>query len=286
MTRLIHSEWLKIRTTNPWWIFGIAVVVTTGLALVLNCIQADSILNAPPPEFGNETDPQIAAQAQAEYAAQRNVATQAANIFTSGQYFGALFVMLLGILLITNEFYHQTATTTFLVTPHRTRVVVAKLITGMLAAGVVWLVCTAIDLVVGVIFFNAQGLNNQLGTWAVQRALLFNLMVFALWAVLGVGFGALIRSQIGATITASVLYVVAAQVVQGLFNLAYYFWIKQDWVLTAQVVVPSVAAQIFVSPVKLFPQSPPYWVGGLVLLAYGAVAGTIGTLIIRRRDIS
>jgi ABC-2 type transport system permease protein len=285
MTRLIHSEWLKIRTTNTWWIFGIAVLVTTGLALLVNCFTTDNILHSPPPEFGNESDP-VARQAQASYEAQRNLATQAANIFTSGQYFGCLFVMLLGILLITNEFYHQTATVTFLTTPQRTRAVVAKLITAMLAAGAFWLVCTLIDLVVGVIFFNAEGVSNQLGTWGVQRAIVFNLMVFALWAVVGVGFGALIRSQIGATITAAVLYVLAAQVVQGVFQLAYYFWIKKDWVLTAEVIVPSVAAQIFVSPIKTFPQSPPYWVGGLVLLGYGVVAGVIGTLIIRRRDIS
>ena len=53
---------------------------------------------------------------------------QAANIYTSGQFFGVLFVSLLGILLITNEYYHQTATTTFLTTPHRSRVVAAKLV--------------------------------------------------------------------------------------------------------------------------------------------------------------
>jgi ABC-2 type transport system permease protein len=257
----------------------------TGIALVVNCIEAHSILTAPPPELGDTSDP-VARQAQASYEAQHNLATQAANIFTSGQYFGGLFVMLLGMLLITNEFYHQTATSTFLTTPQRTKVVVAKLITAMLAAVAFWLVCTVIDLVVGVIFFNAEGVDNQIGTWGVQRAILFNAMVFALWAVVGLGFGALIRNQIGATITAAVLYVLAAQVAQGVFQLAFYFWIKKDWVLTAQVLVPSVAAQIFTSPIKTFPQSPPYWVGGLVLLGYGVVAGVIGTLIIRRRDIS
>jgi ABC-2 type transport system permease protein len=285
MTGLIRSEWLKVRTTNIWWIFGVAVLAMTAIALLVNCITAHSILTAPPPDFGNPTDP-VEQQAQASYEAQRNVATQAANIFTSGQYFGGLFVMLLGMLLITNEFYHQTATSTFLTTPQRTKVVVAKLITAMLAAVAFWLVCTVIDLVVGVIFFNAEGVDNQIGTWGVQRAILFNAMVFALWAVVGLGFGALIRNQIGATITAAVLYVLAAQVAQGVFQLAFYFWIKKDWVLTAQVLVPSVAAQIFTSPIKTFPQSPPYWVGGLVLLGYGVVAGVIGTLIIRRRDIS
>ena len=37
---------------------------------------------------------------------------------------------------------------------------------------------------------------------------------------------------------------------------------------------------------EAFPESPPYWVGGIVLLAYGVVAGVVGTLIMRTRDIS
>ena len=41
-----------------------------------------------------------------------NVAT---NLYTSGQFFGVLIVMLLGAIMVTNEFFHQTATTTFLV---------------------------------------------------------------------------------------------------------------------------------------------------------------------------
>jgi ABC-2 type transport system permease protein len=285
VTRLIRSELLKIRTTNTWWIFSIGLVVVTGLALTVNCIQADLYLQEQPPSTEGMT-PEQAAQVQAQWAAQHQVVTQAANIFTSGQFLGGLFVLLLGMLMITNEYYHQTATATFLTTPHRTTVVIVKLITAILFSGLLWLISTVIDLVVGVIFFRLQGLPNHLGDWPVQRAILFNLLVFALWAVLGVGFGALIRNQIGATVTGSLLYVVGSQLVGALFFLVYSFWIKEDWVLTAQVVVPATAAQIFVSPVKQFPQSPPYWVGGLVLLGYGLVAGIVGTLILRRRDVS
>jgi CHASE1-domain containing sensor protein len=100
-----------------------------------------------------------------------------------------------------------------------------------------------------------------------------------------VGFGALIRSQIGATITAAVAYVIGTQVAQVVFFLAHSYF-KQDWILTAQVIVPATASQIMLSPVKTFAQSPPQWVGALVLIGYGVVAGAIGTLILRKRDIS
>ena len=74
--------------------------------------------------------PEAAAGRGAVRSCGQDIGGQAANIFTSGQYFGGLFVLLLGILLITNEYYHQTATATFLTTPHRTKVIVAKLITA------------------------------------------------------------------------------------------------------------------------------------------------------------
>jgi hypothetical protein len=56
------------------------------------------------------------------------------------------------------------------------------------------------------------------------------------------------------------------------------------------VLVPGVDSQIMVSPerIQLGPTvlGPPWWVGGLVLLGYGVLAGTVGTVLTRRRDIS
>ena len=56
------------------------------------------------------------------------------------------------------------------------------------------------------------------------------------------------------------------------------------------VVLPGVASFIMVSAERLQfgPDStgPPWWVGALVLLGYGVVAGVVGTLITRKRDIS
>jgi hypothetical protein len=190
------------------------------------------------------------------------------------------------MLLITNEFYHQTATATFLTTPHRTSVVIAKLITGVAFAALFWAITTAIDLVVGILFLRYENVPISLDQWEVQRAILFNLLVFMLWAILGVGFGALIRNQVGAVVTGALLYLVGTQLAQIVFFVIHEFLIKEDWVLTAMVVVPAVAAQVFVSATEAFPESPPYWVGGIVLLAYGVVAGVVGTLIMRTRDIS
>jgi ABC-2 type transport system permease protein len=293
MTRLLRSELLKIRTTNTWWLFGLGSFVMTALALLFNFIQAhylllpfDKYVESTRGRSPDQLPPDQVAELKAQWASQHDVIAQAANIFTSGQFFGVLFVSLLGILLITNEYYHQTATTTFLTTPHRSRVVAAKLITGMVAAAGFWLFSLVINLIAGSIFLKTQGFGSQLGHWEVTRAILLNLAAYAIWAVFGVGFGALIRSQIGATITATVLYLIGTALAQIVFQLIHSFVIKKDWVLTAQVIVPAVASSIMISPVKTFEQSPPQWVGAVVLIGYGVIAGLIGTMILRKRDVS
>jgi ABC-type transport system involved in multi-copper enzyme maturation permease subunit len=285
MIALIRGELLKIRTTNTWWLFGIGVVGTTALALLVNCLQADYFLNQDPPDTSGMDADDAATQMQ-QYAAQSKLVAQAANIFTSGQFFGGLFVLMLGMLIVTNEFYHQTATATFLTTPHRSSVMGAKLVTGMAFAAAFWLITTVISLPTGLLFFQAQDLSASLGEWEVQRAIIFNLLVFMLWAIVGVGFGALIRNQIGAVLTGSLTYVIGTQAATIIFFLIHEYLIKEDWVNSAQVIVPAVAAQVFVSATEAFPDAPEYWVGGIVMLAYGALGGLVGTLILRRRDIS
>ena len=51
------------------------------------------------------------------------------------------------------------------------------------------------------------------------------------------------------------------------------------------MLVPSIASQLMISGTEL-PGSPPQWVGAVVLIGYAVVAGAVGTLIIRTRDIS
>ncbi len=279
-THLIRSEYLKIRSTNTWWLFLLGSILMTGLALLVNCLQAYYYLKS------NGPGADASASDRAQYLLLRNEVTQAANVFTSGQFFGGLFVMVLAILMITNEYHHQTATSTFLTTPHRTSVVLAKFVTAMIASVFFWIIITALDLVVGSIFFRAEGLPTHLGDWDVIRAILINLAVFALWAVFGVGLGVLIRSQIGATVTATLAYVVGTQVAFIITFLIHQFWIKKDWVLTLQVLVPARAAEIAISPTKLYEQSPPEWVGAAVLVGYGILLALIGTSLMRRRDIS
>jgi ABC-type transport system involved in multi-copper enzyme maturation permease subunit len=302
MIRLIRSELLKLRTTNMWWIFLLCSLAFTGLALLINLAQAHqeletpTYLNDPPPDgLPQEQQDQILADQQAErdrIAAGRTaagLALKAANIYTSGQFFGLMLVMLLAILLITNEFYHQTATATFLATPKRTKVIVAKLITGAAMALVFWLITTGIDIAVGGIFFANEGFSNSLGHWTAQQAMLLNLLLYSLWAIFGIGIGVLLRSQIGATITAAVLYTVGTYAALAALALIHEFLIKKDWVMQAAVYIPSLASAHIVGTLSGQlgdVHLPPRWIGAVVMIGYAVVLGGIGTLITRKRDIA
>ncbi|MFC0530636.1 ABC transporter permease subunit [Phytohabitans kaempferiae] len=274
---LVRSEFLKIRTTNAWWLFGLGAFVMLALTFLVNAVGAHFSLNEPTPEGMTPQD-------TATFEATRDVVYQAANLYTSGQFFGLLFVLLLGIVVITSEFQHQTVTTTFLTTPHRTAVILAKLVAAALAGAGFWLVTTALNVPATIIFLNTQDLSSQLGEWAVIRSILLNLLAYVLWGILGVGFGVLIRSQIGATVTAVALYLLGTAAGAIFFTL-FATWLDADWIQDLQYGLPSIASGLMVSGTNL-PGQPVFWVGAVILVAWAAITGTIGTLITRTRDVS
>jgi ABC-2 type transport system permease protein len=268
---------LKIRTTSTWWVFGVIMLPLWALAVLYNWGTANVSRGVDPAESGMSAD-------QAE---QLRVASEAVNVattlYTSGQFLGVLIVMLLGAIVVTNEFYHQTATTTFLVTPVRERVVLAKLAASVLLGLAFWLGTTILNLIAVPFILRSMDLGAQLGDPAIWRAIGLNALAFALWAILGVGFGVLIRNQLAATLTLSIAYVI------GNFGANLVFFLLTEyvarWISKLQVIVPTVASQLMIAGTDL-PGNPPRWVGAAVLIGYATVAGVVGTAIMRRRDIS
>lgn len=294
--RLVRSELLKIRTTNVWWIFLIGAFAATALALLIWVAVGNSQINDAENAAGQvfePTDTDNEAFAEAERQAfelsqdlTRTLHDVTAEIYTSGQFFGLMFAMLLGVLLITNEFHHQTATATFLTTPQRTRVILGKLATAMLGAGFFWLFATVLSVATGAIFLAIKGYGPQLSEWPVLRAILFNGLAYGLWGVLGIGIGVLIRSQIGAVVVGAVVYLIGTVLVDNILIPVLFFVLGWEWVVDVMVVWPGTASQVMISPEPILPGAPAWWVGALTLVGYGVVFAVLGTLLTRRRDIS
>ncbi|MEO3925911.1 ABC transporter permease subunit [Micromonosporaceae bacterium B7E4] len=274
---LVRSELLKIRTTNTWWVFGLITLPLWGLTLLINYFQSQTLLD--PDRVGvPEAD-----QQNAQFQAAGEHVNIAANLYTNGQFFGVLIVMLLGVLVVTNEFFHQTATTTFLTSPHRTAVVVAKLVAAGILGLIFWVVTTGLNLIFTPLILGSLDVSSQLGEGAIWQAIGLNGLAYLLWAVFGIGFGVLIRSQIGATVTALLVYL--AGYIGAIIVLAILAERFGDWINNLQLIVPSLASQLMATGTDL-PGSPPRWAGAAVMVAYAVVTGTIGTLIMRKRDVS
>lgn len=101
MTGLFRSEWLKLRTTRTAVVLAFGLLLVTTIATVGSLVSDDQYLS------GFQQD------------------------LPSSAGFCVLFAILFGILVMTGEFRHGTATPTFLVSPLRERVVAAKAIASV-----------------------------------------------------------------------------------------------------------------------------------------------------------
>jgi ABC-2 type transport system permease protein len=281
LARLIRAEIAKIRTTKTWWLLALGIVAFTALAFTSNAFQHHYELFPPPGVQRGDEGQEAIATAHTP----AGLAKIAADMMTSGQFFGLLLAMIIGILVLTNEFFHQTATTTFMTSPHRTMVVMAKAVAAILFGGLFWLIATVLDLIATPIYLNSQHVSVSITQWTVVQSVLLNLLAFAIWAIFGMGLGTLIRSQIGAVVTGMALYLLGTAAVAILFQILHNL-IHGDWILTAQVIAPAIASGVMITPGEAFPHAPPQWVGGAVLIGYAIVTGFVGIVIMRRRDIS
>lgn len=279
----VHAEILKIRTTKLWWIFLIGVVLVTAWALVRNGASHHYEMYPPLGQFPADQRAQAAAQA-AQARTYAGHAAIAADMMTSGQFFGVLLAMLLGVLTVTNEYAHQTATATFLTNPHRGSVIAAKF-AAIVAVGVLfWLVSTFINLIVTPFYMKSQHFNVALVDWVPLRSVLLNLLAYAMWSVFGVGLGSLFRAQVGAVVTGMAVYLGGAAAVTIVFNLAYLSY-HHAWILAAPVIAPAVASLVMITPGHAFDHAPPQWAGLLIMVGYVLLFGGIGILRTRRREI-
>ena len=135
MRRLISAEFHKLITTRLWLWLLLGSVVLTALYASLAIAFGDTPDNPTPP--------------LASPGGQRTV-------FSVGQGAGTLLAVLAAIGL-TGEFRHQTATTTFLATPNRGQVVLAKLATYALVGIGYALVCIAVTIAIALPWLNAKG---------------------------------------------------------------------------------------------------------------------------------
>lgn len=254
MNRLIQAEFGKLFSTKLWlWLLLGALGFT---ALVVSVT------------IGFDGQQGNAAPSLATPAGQRNLFSSAGA--------AAIFALILGIIAVTGEFRHQTVTPTFLATPHRGRVVIAKLV-GYAVTGVGYGVLTiALAVAIALPWTSAKGIDLTLSENGIPEVLLGVAASVAVYAVLGVGVGALVRNQIAAVVGALVYLFVVENIVLLVPVLRdYYKWFPggANSALTGNF---QPGATELLEP----------WQGGLLLAGYALVFAILGTWLSVRRDVT
>jgi ABC-2 type transport system permease protein len=279
LVRLLRAEFMKLRTTSAGWLFLTGFIMFTALALTINGFGNYSLLH---PQQGLVSPAQALAQT-AHARSPAGVATMAASMMTSGQLFGVLFALLLGVVIVTSEFANQTAAVTFVTVPRRVTVIRAKVAAAACCAALFWLIGVVIAAVATPLFLYTQHVSAPLAGWTVTRSVLLNLLAFVAWGIFGLGLGAVLRSQMASVVAAVVVYAGSFGAI--LAFTALYNLFHQGWMLGAPVIAPAVASEVMITSGPAFPNAPPAWVGGIILIGYVAALTAGGIALTKARDV-
>ena len=191
------------------------------------------------------------------------------EVFQVGTRAGMLFAGLAGAIAITAEFRYGTIRPTFLVGPRRSPVVVAKLAIGGLVGVIYGLVAEGLMVAAATIAFALRGIPNELTSGDYLRLLVGGAAAAALWAILGVGVGTLVRNQVGALVgLCSWMFLVES--------------ISEGFVPGAARLMPGGTGLSLAGNEHKLSAA----VAALLLIAYAAAAAAAGWLSTLRRDVA
>ncbi|SFX96566.1 ABC transporter permease [Streptomyces atratus] len=264
MNALIKAEFRRLAATRLWlWALLAAVVLGGGMVGAVTLVGPE---NFDRPAPGLDTEDGV-----------RSVLGMLS--------FTVFLPAALGTLAMTGEYRHRTVTYTFLHAPRRRQVLTAKLVAYGVAGLAYGLVLTG---TAGAAFFGgaaARGVTPGMATGEVLELLLRPALAMAVYTLLGVAAGALIRHQVAA------LAVVVGYLYAGEFLLMTIPGVKLLYPLlpggaTAALTgfdyaADTMAAELATGPVPLL--SPVG--GGLLLTGYALAAAFVAVLVPMRRDV-
>jgi ABC-2 type transport system permease protein len=241
---LLRAEWRKVITVKLGWGMLLGAMVLAALGVVAQ-IASNGVR-------GSAALPLTAA------ATQKSVAASASSAY--------LFAVVVGIIIITTEFRHFTSRPTFLIEPRRGLVIVAKILIAALTGVIYGLVCAALTAAIMIPWFAAKGITIGWINYGVLQSLIADIIVIAIFAVVGIGVGVLVRNQIAAVLEPLVNIVPVIQ--------------------NAYPYLPGAAAAAITGATRGAGNSPLTALeGGLVLLGWGLFFAAAGWIFTIRRDV-
>lgn len=260
---LTRTELFKLMTTRSWWGVLLALCAWAALWTALSAAFAGVEVPRQPPTPGPD-DPGLAR-----------------SVYTSGlTSFGYVFTLVLGVLAMGSEYRHQTVTPTFLATPRRHRVVLAKSVATTVVAVGYGVAALTTSVGVGALVVSLRGFDVTLTGHGIPAALALSVLTFPLWGLMGVGLATLVHNQLAAILT-GIGFVAAETITTGIL-------VFQPWGPDVLRWFPSQATSALVQPstagVPLHLLPP--WAGAAVLVALAAGFSGVGVAATLRRDVT
>lgn len=274
LTHATRSELTKQFTTSMWWVLALVLVVylastAGGIAGFFAALTTGSL---PAADAGVPGIP---------------AAALPPIVYSLATAVGYIFPLLIGTLLVTNEFRHKTLTPTFLATPRRGIALAGKVVAGAVM-GVLYAVIALVSTVgPGAALLAVFDIDPQLAsgdTWAMLGRIV---IAFVLWVLIGVGVGTLVRNQVAAVVGV----ISFTQFIEPILRTVAGF---VDGVADAARFLPGATSDIlvgasFYSTLGAEAGSTStleWWAGGLVLLGYAVLFLVLGAIVSWRRDVS
>ena len=184
MIAQIHSEWIKFRTVRSTVVLAIiSVLICVGVAIIAAAITdgALSVSNA-----------------------------------LVGVQISSLFIMVLGVQIIGQEYRFATIRPTFSATPRRERVVIAKLVVVIATVAVAAVALIALSLAAAAMVSSMRGNSFDLGESGNARVLIGTVAILVINGIFGFGIGCLVRQPIAGIVIVLVWVTVVESLIAGL----------------------------------------------------------------------
>lgn len=248
MTQLIKAELLKLSTIRTFKGLIAGSVAFTLLRFAMVVSSAGKIENYP---LGTAASTQ-------------------SLMLTAGS--GTILFLVVGVLIVVTEYRHGTIGLTFLSTPRRGAVVFAKVIAAA-AVALGYLLVISI-LVLGLIFalFSTRGIPLDAVNGELLALMAGVVIGMPLYAVMGVGFGALIRHHVAALMIPLAWFLIVETLLPSFGLTSILTWLPGG--ATAALARSNVPGLL------------PMWGGALLLSSYAAATSALGGWVLAKRDVT
>lgn len=267
--RAVHAEWIKLTSLrSSYVILSITLLGMVGIGLLSAFAVlaiADGVVEplGDPGGVGGE-------------GVFQDLGVAARDVPASGIAIAQFLIASLAVMQLGSEYGTRMITTTLTAVPRRLTAVLAKTLVIAGTSFVVGAVAAFISYLVAQPMLEPRGLKYELTADGVIPSILNTGAYLALVAILGLGIGALLRNSAGGILTTIGLLIVAPIVLAILSG-------QNELFMDISRYMPSSAGTQMVA-IRTQPENLTQTEGGLVMLAWAAVALSGALVSVKRRD--